>query len=141
MWTACHPRAPTVAYSQGHLRSTPSSSPPGPSSPVWVPMYWQGTLSTCHVHKRIFEKILLRQSFAHEPKENSGSKLDRSGSNLRFLSHGNPRLSGALKSRPRSGWPGNPPSSSYYNSTPRWFAAWFVRVDSDEPKFLKRRGT
>ncbi len=83
--SACHPRAPTVAYSQGHLRSTPSAilnfsralwrpsgqygpslhrvinetafqkkihppSPPGPSSPVWVPMYWRGTLSTCHVH-------------------------------------------------------------------------------------------
>jgi hypothetical protein len=31
---------------------TVSPSPPGPSSPVWVPMYWRGTLSTCHVHTR-----------------------------------------------------------------------------------------
>ncbi len=40
------PWNPTVAYSRLH-----PPSPPGPSSsPVWVPMYWRGTLSTRHVH-------------------------------------------------------------------------------------------
>jgi hypothetical protein len=43
-------RAPTVISSPGHRRSTPSAIPAWPSSPVWVLMYWRGTLSTSHVH-------------------------------------------------------------------------------------------
>ena len=41
-----NPTTPTVAYSRLH-----PPSPPGPSSPVWVPLYWLGTLSTRHVHR------------------------------------------------------------------------------------------
>jgi hypothetical protein len=50
-----HPRAPTVISSPGHLRSTPSAIsawPSSPVTPVWVLMYWRGTLSTSHVHNR-----------------------------------------------------------------------------------------
>jgi hypothetical protein len=43
------PWNPTVAYSRLHWHPP---SPPGPSSPVWVPMYWRGTLSTRPVHNR-----------------------------------------------------------------------------------------
>jgi hypothetical protein len=45
-------RAPTVISSPGHRRSTPSAIPAWPSSPVWVLMYWRGTLSTSHVQTR-----------------------------------------------------------------------------------------
>ena len=45
-------RAPTVISSPGHRRSTPSAISAWPSSPVWVLMYWRGTLSTSHVHTR-----------------------------------------------------------------------------------------
>ena len=39
------PLNPTAAYSRLH-----PPSPPGPSSPVWVRVYWRSTLSTRPVH-------------------------------------------------------------------------------------------
>ena len=41
---------PSAVESYSSLQSTPSAISAGPSSPVWVLMYWRGTLSTSHVH-------------------------------------------------------------------------------------------
>ena len=54
-WTgltsACQDSAshvPVVADSDSHVATVAISA--WPSSPVWVLMYWRGTLSTSHVH-------------------------------------------------------------------------------------------
>ena len=56
-WTgltsACQDSAshvPVVADSDSHVATVAISA--WPSSPVWVLMYWRGTLSTSHVHTR-----------------------------------------------------------------------------------------
>ncbi len=47
---APHDDVTAVVESHCSLQSTPSAISAWPSSPVWVLVYWRGTLSTSHVH-------------------------------------------------------------------------------------------